>query len=1027
MMKRIIILHVFLLAFVGQMLGQTAKDQITVSGFVKTSDEAVLQGVSVILKDKPVGTSTDREGKFSIKANKGDIVIFSMIGYKKKEHYVSDAVKDLNIILGVDTELEEVVVTGLGATQRKVTLTGAVTTVNVKELQTPATNLVNMLGGRVPGVISMQKSGEPGKNISEFWIRGIGTFGANSGALVLIDGLEGNLSTIDPADVESFSVLKDASATAVYGVRGANGVVLVTTKRGVSDKMNINVRANTTISQLHNMPEYLRAYDYAKLANEAKMARGDSPLYSDLELDVIKYGLDPDLYPDVNWRDEILKKYSNQNTLYASARGGGNLARYFLSLGTSNESAAYRNAPDSKYFKDVHYNTYNYRANIDMNLGKASTLYFGADGFLSNNTQPGNANTDFLWSAQSKLTPLTIPTRYSSGQLPAYGPDDAYSPYVMLNYTGLASINTYRGNYTLAFNHDFSSYFIKGLKFRAQGAFQNNTEHAEKRSVMPDMFYAAGRNANGELLLTRKIAKSGTAYSETKNYQARNYHFESNLTYSTEIAEKHRISALGYYYMSDNKASGHLTGMAAIPTRYQGLSSRLSYSFDDTYMIDGNFGYTGSENFEPGKQFGFFPSVSGGWVPTAYKWVDEKLPWLDFLKIRASYGMVGNDRISSTRFPYLTIINENSTAGWGGTGGITESSIGADNLAWEKAKKFDLGIEGKLFGDRLSFVVDFFEDQRDGIYQQRVQIPEYVGLIAMPFGNVGRMKSYGSDGSISYNQRVSENMSFTVRGNFTVAKNKVQNWEEAFPLYDYQKITGNPHNIERGYISMGLFRDDLDIANSADQSGFGKYLPGDIKYKDVNGDGTINTDDRVPISYSNYPRLMYGFGGEFMYKKLTVGLLFKGTGNTDFYHVGKGVDVGYIPFQGEKLGNVLTIVADPANRWTPASISGDPATENPDARFPRLSYGNNTNNSQLSTFWKGNSKYLRLQEVNVNYNFATPFLNKRIGINSIDFSLVASNLFVWDKVDMWDPEQADRNGLVYPIPRRFSFQLYFNL
>ncbi|MNY15800.1 TonB dependent receptor [compost metagenome] len=255
----------------------------------------------------------------------------------------------------------------------------------------------------------------------------------------------------------------------------------------------------------------------------------------------------------------------------------------------------------------------------------------------------------------------------------------------------------------------------------------------------------------------------------------------------------------------------------------------------------------------------------------------------------------------------------------------------------------------------------------------------------------------------------------------------MQNWEEAFPLYDYQKITGNPHNIERGYISMGLFRDDLDIANSADQSGFGKYLPGDIKYKDVNGDGTINTDDRVPISYSNYPRLMYGFGGEFMYKKLTVGLLFKGTGNTDFYHVGKGVDVGYIPFQGEKLGNVLTTVADPANRWTPASISGDPATENPDARFPRLSYGNNTNNSQLSTFWKGNSKYLRLQEVNVNYNFATPFLNKRIGINSIDFSLVASNLFVWDKVDMWDPEQADRNGLVYPIPRRFSFQLYFNL
>ncbi|MCY4778081.1 TonB-dependent receptor [Sphingobacterium sp. UT-1RO-CII-1] len=1026
-MRKILCIQILLWVFAGAAIAQKKGDPVDLSGYVKDLEGNVLSGVSAILKDKPIGTTTNDKGYFELKAEIGDIIIFSSVGYKKVENYVAKSDKAMEIVLSLDTDIEEVVVTGLGGTQRKITMTGAVTTVEVKDLQTPATNLVNMLGGRVPGVISLQTSGEPGKNISEFWIRGIGTFGANSSALVLIDGLEGDLSTIDPADIESFSVLKDASATAVYGVRGANGVVLVTTKRGVAEKMNVSVRANTTFSQLNNMPKYLGAYDYALLANEAKLARGEEVLYTPLELDVIKYGLDPDLYPNVNWRNEVLKNLSQQNTLYASARGGGNLARYFLSLGTSNESAAYKNASDSKYFKDVHYNTYNFRANIDMNLSEASRLYFGVDGFLSNNTQPGMANTDYLWWAQSKLTPLTIPTRYSTGELPAYGPNDEYSPYVMLNYTGLVNSNTNRGNYTLSFDHDFSNYFIKGLKFRAQGAYQTAAEFAEIRSVMPDMYFASGRNANGELLLTRKINKAGTTYHETTNKQLRNYHFEGNLNYSTTIVDKHRISGLVYYYMSDNKASGETSGMAAIAKRYQGISSRISYSFDDTYMIDGNFGYTGSENFEPGKQFGFFPSVSGGWIPTNYKFMKESMPWFNFFKIRASYGLVGNDRISDARFPYLTIINENSGAGWGGIGGITESAIGADNLAWEKAKKFDLGIEGKFLEERLSFVVDFFSDQRDGIYQQRVQIPDYVGLIAMPFGNVGKMKSFGSDGSVSYYQRLNDDMSFTLRGNFTVSKNKVQNWEEAFPLYDYQKRTGLPHNIQRGYIALGLFKDELDIANSADQSGFGKYLPGDIKYKDINGDGKITSDDQVPISYSNYPRLMYGFGTEFTFKKLTIGLLFKGTGNTDFYHVGRGYDLGYIPFQGGKLGNVLTSVANQTNRWTPAEISGNPATENPDAKYPRLSYGNNNNNSQLSTFWKANSKYLRLQEINVNYNLATPFLKSKVGINSVDLQFVGSNLFVWDKIDMWDPEQAERNGLVYPIPRRFAFQLYFNL
>jgi hypothetical protein len=288
------------------------------------------------------------------------------------------------------------------------------------------------------------------------------------------------------------------------------------------------------------------------------------------------------------------------------------------------------------------------------------------------------------------------------------------------------------------------------------------------------------------------------------------------------------------------------------------------------------------------------------------------------------------------------------------------------------------------------------------------------------------MKSYGADGTVSYTHTINDDMNFTVRGNFTYSRNEVGNWEQAPQKYSYQEYNGYPSGAIRGYIATGLFRDEQDVASSPVQSFSTVCLPGDIKYKDVNGDGRIDTDDQVPLSDPTYPRLMYGFGGEFRYKNFTVGILFKGTGNTDFYHVGQGGNgMGYVPFHGEQVGNVLTIVADQKNRWTPASYSGDPSTENPNARFPRLDYGYNANNSQLSTWWKGNSRYLRLQEITLNYNLQRDFLRK-VGISSVDLQLVGSNLYVWDKVDLWDPEQAQANGRAYPIPARYTFQLYLN-
>ncbi len=600
----------------------------------------------------------------------------------------------------------------------------------------------------------------------------------------------------------------------------------------------------------------------------------------------------------------------------------------------------------------------------------------------------------------------------------------------------MTNIRHYRGKATLELTQDLSM-ITEGLKVRVQGAYDNETNLNEKRSIRPDMYYATTRKSTGELGIIKRVDAEPAKY-ERGQEQYYKFHLEATATWDRLFNQKHRVGALLYYYMSDEQNSNQsdqtsdatLKSMYAIPIRYQGVSGRMTYGYDDTYFIDANFGYTGSENFEKGHRFGFFPSVAVGWVPTQYSFMKALNPVLNFFKIRASYGTVGNDRLTSDRFPYLTLMKIGSNGGgWGSSSGyITEERVGANNLRWERAIKADLGIEGRLFNDKVNFVVDFFSDKRDGIYQRREQIPGYVGLTQMPFGNVGKMKSWGSDGNISYTQDINRDWSFTVRGNFTYSVNKVENWEQALQPYDYQNYSGYVRNAFRGYIALGLFRDELDVAQSPKQT-FGSYLPGDIKYKDVNGDGVINEDDKVPLSYPNYPKLMYGFGGEVRWKQLTLSLLFQGTGNTDYYFVHDGDNgggEGYIPFYNGETGNVLSIVADPSNRWIPASYSGDPSTENPNARFPRLSYGANNNNKQLSTFWRSNSRYLRLKEINLNYRVTPGKILKTIGVQSMDLQFVINNLCLWSPMKLWDPEQANSNGAAYPIPTTYSVQMYVN-
>ena len=1007
----------------------TAK-QFSVAGVILDDTGEPCIGATVRVKNEPgVGTISDVDGKFAIKVKPGATLMFEYVGMETIQRTILKDEPSLSVKFKVakTNAIDEVVVTGL-VSQKKVSVVGAVSTINMEELRTPGTSLVNMIGGRMPGVITMQVSGEPGQNLSNFWVRGVSTFGAGAGALVLIDGIEGRLNDIDVDDVESISVLKDAAATAVYGVRGANGVVLVTTKRGSKEKIQVTARATVKLSQIKRLPEYLSSYDYARLANEARAMSGESDLYTPIQLDIIKNNLDPELYPNVNWIDQIMKKTSLQENYYASARGGGDVAQYFVSVGYRHEGAAYKQK-ENQFHRPLSYDQLTYRANINMNLTKRSELYFGVDGSISNHTTPGGKNTNQVWSDVLQLNPLMFPVTYADGTLPTYGQSDLISPFAALNYQGYNSSDYSRNMITLKFTHRFGG-ILKGLVGSVQAVNDRTIGFSERRFVSPDYYRATGRTSTGDLIKTLRSKQQDMRYS-SNNDSWRKYYMEAKLDYNTSFGA-HNLGALLFYYMEDAKGSewgnGDALGIAAIAKRRQNVSGRLSWGYNSTYFVDANFGYTGSDLFPKGERFGFFPSVAVGWAPTSYKWVQKHLPFVNFFKIRGSYGLAGNDNIANTRFPYLTIINNHAGTTWGYTGqGIVEKQQGADNLKWEVAKKLNVGIDANFFNDAIKVTVDFFRDTRDHIFQDRVTLPEFAGMVTYPKSNVGRMHSFGSDGNISYFHKINKEMNFTVRANYTWSQNIVDYFEENKLAYDYQSVTGMPYGVLRGYVSEGLFKDEADIRQSPDQTAaFGVVRPGDIKYRDVNGDGVINKDDRVPLSYgNNVPRVMFGLGGEFNYKDFTVSMLFKGNTGVNYYRVGMGYDAGWIPFFNGEMGNVLKMVNNPKNRWIPSWYSGDPSTENPNAMFPRLSYGSNNNNSQLSTFWKQNGSFLRFQELNFRYVFRHRKWLRAAGLSALECDFVINNLFTIDSAKYFDPEQAWFNGAAYPIPTTYSLQMYF--
>lgn len=988
-------------------------------GRVEDSRGMEMPGANIYIRNQPgLGKASDEHGNFSLYVRRGDVVVVSSVGYRTEKRTVKDFSEFLHVVLKESVEeMDEIQVVGYGI-QRKVSHVGAISNMALEKYGFPVTSFSNAIAGALSGIIGVQRSGEPGEDVSEFWVRGLSTFGAGEKALILIDGVERTtFNDLIPEDMGSFSVLKDATATAVYGARGANGVLLLRTKRGQAGRMRVMANAKLMMSCLPRLADYLHAYDYALLANEAHEVRGEKPLYNPAALQIIRNGLDPDLYPDVDWQQELLKKWTRGAQVNLSCSGGGDIARYYISGSYRTNDAAYRESDHSSYHSNVRRRQYVFRTNLDMNITRSTALAVDFATHAVTMNRPGIGRTDRLWQIQADLNPLVIPRRYSNGQVPCYGADNQASPVVLLNETGYVSEFRNTVETRLELTQDLSR-LLPGWKASVSVAYDLHSADSTARTRMPALYQATGRDGQGRLITEQKAAgqKAGYAF-RSSNWQQ--FYFEGKTAYTRNYGN-HRFGALLLFNLSRRETSEAANVLDAVPEKYMGVAGRLTWSFRDIYLAECNFGYNGSSNFPKGQRFGLFPSVAVGWRPSEYGWWKKHLAFIRHFKLKYSYGIIGNDQILGTRFPYLTYIDTDAPGyqlgdyGQHVTGGVSVKEEGTRKLSWERADKQNLGLEINVSG-KWNVELDYFRDYRRGIFMRRGNMPDLVGIVTRPYGNVGRLRNWGYEGTFTYHDRAGA-VDWEVRANFTWMDNKVLEYDETPGKYAYQNRKGKRLELTRGLIALGYFRDSLDILNSPSHPD--QVRPGDIKYKDVNGDGFIDEDDVVPIGNSSIPRLQYGFAANVRYKGWDLGLFFRGSGKVDYFLGGNGV----LPFVNKEVGNILSVVGNPHNRWIPAWYSGNPQTENPDARFPRLSYGFNKNNYYPSTHWLRNGAYLRLKTLEIGYSFPSAWL-RRWHLTRLRLSLMGDNLHVWDKIKYWDPEQASANGAVYPLTRSFVFNV----
>ncbi|MEO6524367.1 MAG: TonB-dependent receptor [Mucilaginibacter sp.] len=1029
-----------------------AQEPVNVRGVVRDSI-GVLPGAGVKISGTNKGVATDANGNYSISLPRSGRLLFTMVGYKPKSVSVADYEKSadgyyrINITLETnENALEEVAVVGFG-TQKKTSLISSITSINPKELKGPTSNLTTMLAGRVAGLIAYQRSGEPGADNAQFFIRGLGTFGTGKqDPLILIDGVESSqndMARLQPDDISSFNVLKDATASAVYGARGANGVVLILTKSGVAGVTKFGFRAESSVSANTSNFQFADNITYMKLANEAALTRNRLAIlpYTQTKIDATARGDNPLLYPNNNWINQLIKDYTINERYNLNISGGGDKATYYLA-GTYNiDNGVLKVNGLNNFNSNIKLKNYSIRSNVNVNLTKTLEGIIRVYGQFDDYVGPIGGGTNIfnqaIWS-NPVMFPAVYPSSYSPfATHPLFGNAISPSgglyvnPYAQM-VKGYQDKNASTIQAQIELKQDLK-FITPGLNVRMMSYVRRYSYFDISRSYNP-FYYSAQEQPDGSATINlingggaSSIGTVGTEYlgyaEGTKDLNS-TFYLEAAANYSRTFKGKHAVSGMLITTMRNYLAANPGSLQLSLPSRNQGVSGRATYGYDNRYLFEFNFGYNGSERFAENNRFGFFPSVGLGYVVSNEKFFEPYKDIVNSFKLRATYGLVGNDQIGAAadRFFYMSEVNmtnANYGARFGEDGsyyrdGISVSRYANPFITWERSKQVNLGVDLR-FLDALDVSVDVYKASRSNILTPRTYIPATMGLQAAVQANTNKAESKGLDLSVNYNKTLGNTWFVQLRGNFTYATNKVLIYDEtSYNSNEYYRYhVGLPTTQAFGYIAERLFVDDNEAKNSPIQLAGTPgvtYGGGDIKYRDVNGDGIISDADKVPIGYPTSPEVIYGFGGTVGFKGFDFSAFFQGSGRSSFFINPQNI----APFvlNGGNQNGLLTDVAN--NHWSEDKRDSY-------AFWPRLSSTFVDNNNQTSTWWMRNGTFLRLKSVEIGYNLSQN-LQKRLGLRNLRFYVNGTNLAIFSKFKMWDPEMGG-NGLGYPVQSVYNIGL----
>ncbi|MDR0559196.1 MAG: TonB-dependent receptor [Prevotellaceae bacterium] len=1012
-----------------------------ITGHVKDAvDGSAISGVTVLVKNSNNGTATDSNGEFSITVAQGDVLVFSMLGKKDVELVVGQR-NVLEVVMYDDeTQLEEVTVVAFG-TQRKASVIASIESVKVSDLKQPASNLTGALAGRIPGIISYQLSGEPGADNAKFFVRGVTTFGYKQDPLILIDGFEAStndLARMQPDDIESFSVLKDASATVLYGARGANGILMVSTKSGREGSARVDARFDVHIATPTMTNEFVDGVQYMKMYNEARISRNPSlgAFYDEQKIQSTMQGVNPMIYPNVNWYDELFNRTTVNKRAHISVSGGGQVATYYVVGGYENENGLLKVDKKNNFNNNINIDRFNIRSNVVFKLTSTTTLDTRIQGRFDRYTGPWRTTSD-IYGYVMNSNPVDFPAVYEPDEARRYQTDRIFfgskfvgntpmiNPYAeMVRGYQDKNENTITAMATLSQDLGFVT---DGLKLQLKGSVNTYSMYSTSRNYTPFYYDIESYNQiTGEYKLYNLNPNNTSSTLGNNSISGRNadnhYYFEARANWDRKFG-KHSVGLMTVGMIEEHLyGDGQEKIEASLPERNAGNSGRLTYDYDSRYFFEFSYGYNGSEKFTGDRRYGFFPSFGAGWLASNEKFWEPLKNAISMLKLKATYGLVGNDAISGRegRFFYLSRISYGGGSyRWGQSfmnifDGYSINRYANLDITWEKSSKYNFGIELGLFGEAVKLQADVFKDIRSNIYLPRSNFPATTGLESSISGNVGKAESQGVDASVDIQHSFSKDLWITGRANFTYATNKYVELDEKDYQDKYLKRKGHNTSQWWGLIAERLFVDQNEIANSPEQT-FGQYMAGDIKYKDVNNDGKIDQNDRVPLGYPTVPEIQYGFGLSIGYRQFDLSFFFQGNARVSFFI--DASEGGIAPFVNRR--NALAVVAK--DYWTETS---------PDvhAFWPRLSteaIGNNTpsyqkdsdsDNSPTSSWWMRDGSFLRLKSAEIGYNFSG---FDKIGLKSGRIYFSAENLFVLSSFKLWDPEMG-RNGLAYPPNRRLN-------